>query len=200
MRKFDKLYNLQKANILAEQRYLKEKDVLNESFHNPDGTPIGVDRYHRPIVKETDDLKRGDKIVWIAPPKEVSRLVRVMTGAKGEYLGREGGEEVVSFNGYNFYTSRGTFELSEDNSYELQEGSEGFGSVRLVNKNDFEKFIKSNPALGTIYDSENDRFKIYLYADLVGYFNPKLGRIDYEKNSRFAKVSDEYIWDRNINQ
>ena len=89
MRKFDKLYNLQKANLLAEQRYLESKGFDVEP-------------------------KRGDEIVWIAPPKEVSRLVRVMTGAKGEYLGREGGEEVVSFNGYNFYTSRGTFELAND--------------------------------------------------------------------------------------
>lgn len=193
MRKFDKLYNLQKANLLSEQRYLESKGFDVEP-------------------------KRGDEIVWIAPPKQIDRLVRLMTGAKGEYLGREGGEEVVSFNGRNFYTSRGTFELTsnignnqnmnnvssminhvKDNGG-LQEGSEGFNSVRLVNKNDFEKFIKSNPALGTIYDSENDKFKIYLYADLVGYFNPKLGRIDYEENSRFAKVSDEYIWDRNINQ
>lgn len=109
MRKFDKLYNLQKANMLAEQRYLESKGLLKE-------------------------------------------------------------------------------------------GSESFGSIRLVNKNDFERFIKSNPALGTIYDDENNRFKIYLYADLVGYFNPKLGRIDYEENSRFAKISDEYIWDRNINE
>jgi hypothetical protein len=199
MRKFDKLYNLQKANILAEQRYLESKGVLNESFHNPDGTPIGVDRYHRPIVQETDELKRGDKITWIAPPKEVARLVRVMTGAKGEYLGREGGEEVVSFNGRNFYTSRGTFELSEDNSYELQEGSEKFNSVRLIYKNDIDKFIKSNPALGSIYDEDTKKFKLYLYADLVGYYDPKYGRIDYEKGSKFAKISDEYKWDRNIN-
>lgn len=196
MRKFDKLHNLKKANLLAEQRYLESKGFIEEEI----------------------EPKRGDEIVWIAPPKQIDRLVRLMTGAKGEYLGREGGEEVVSFNGRNFYTSRGTFELVSNignnqnmNNVSdminhvkanggLQEGSEGFGSVRLVNKNDFEKFIKSNPALGTIYDDENDRFKIYLYADLVGYFNPKLGRIDYEKNSRFAKVSDEYIWDRNINQ
>jgi hypothetical protein len=122
-----------------------------------------------------------------------------MTGAKGEYLGREGSEEVVSFNGYNFYTSRGTFELSEDNSYELQEGSEKFNSARLIYKNDIDKFIKSNPALGSIYDEDTKKFKLYLYSDLVGYYDPKYGRIDYEKGSKFAKISDEYKWDRNIN-
>jgi hypothetical protein len=35
---------------------------------------------------------------------------------------------------------------------ELDSGN--FNSVRIVNKNDFDKFIKSNPALGTIYDED----------------------------------------------
>jgi hypothetical protein len=196
MRKIDRKLNLQKVNILTEQRYLQSKGLLKEEM----------------------EPKKGDEIVWIAPPKEVARLVRVMPGAKGEYLGREGGEEVVSFNGYNFYTSRGTFEMTHNirnnqgmnnvsdmvnhvkSQGGLQEGSEGFDSVRIVNKNDFDKFIKSNPALGTIYDEDTNKFKIFLYADLVGYFDPKYGRIDYEKNSRFAKVSDEYTWDRNFNE
>ena len=68
----------------------------------------------------------------------------------------------------------------------------------MVGKNDFKKFIDSNPALGADYDYDIDKFKIYLYADLVGYFDPKLGRIDYEKNSRFAKVSDDFIWSRDV--
>lgn len=92
MRKFDKLHNLKKANLLAEQRYLESKGFIEEEI----------------------EPKRGDEIVWIAPPKQIDRLVRIMTGAKGEYLGREGGEEVVSFNGRNFYTSRGTFELTNN--------------------------------------------------------------------------------------
>lgn len=89
MRKIDKKNNFKKVNVLVEQRYLTDKG----------------------IIKEQLEPKRGDEIVWIAPPKEIDRLVRVMTGAKGEYLGRENGEEVVSFNGRNFYTSRGTFEV-----------------------------------------------------------------------------------------
>lgn len=176
MRKFDKLYNLQKANLLAEQRYLESKGLLKEEFKK------------RPVI------------TWIGDTKQLGQGKVVNFGDIGEYIGRQGGEVVVSFNGMNFYTSEGTFELSNSNISDLKEGSESFGSIRLVNKNDFERFIKSNPALGTIYDDENNIFKIYLYADLVGYFNPKLGRIDYEKNSRFAKVSDEYIWDRNINE
>lgn len=103
MRKIDRKLNLQKVNILTEQRYLESKG----------------------IIKEEMEPKRGDEIVWIAPPKEISRLVRVMPGAKGEYLGRENGEEVVSFNGYNFYTSRGTFEMTHNikNNQELNNAS-----------------------------------------------------------------------------
>lgn len=52
MRRFDKKKSIKKANLLAEQRYLKDK--LNESFHDVDGTPIGVDRNHMPIQKEED--------------------------------------------------------------------------------------------------------------------------------------------------
>jgi hypothetical protein len=51
MRKIDKKLNLQKVNILTEQRYLQSKSLLKESFHMPDGTPIGVDHMHRPISK-----------------------------------------------------------------------------------------------------------------------------------------------------
>jgi hypothetical protein len=81
----------------------------------------------------------------------------------------------------------------------FKENKEKFNSVRLIYKNDIDKFIKSNPALGSIYDEDTKKFKLYLYADLVGYYDPKYGRIDYEKDSRFAKISDEYKWDRNIN-
>lgn len=177
MRKIDRKLNIEKVNILTEQRYLESKGILKEEM----------------------ELKRGDEIVWVAPPKEIDRLVRVMPGAKGEYIGREStGEWVVEFGSKRFYTSQGTFELANKGGLREREGSGNFNSVRIVNKNDFDKFIKSNPALGTIYDEDTNKFKVYLYADLVGYFDPKYGRIDYEKDSRFAKISDEYTWDRNF--
>lgn len=177
MRKIDRKLNIEKVNILTEQRYLESKGILKEEM----------------------ELKRGDEIVWVAPPKQIDRLVRVMPGAKGEYIGREStGEWVVEFGSKRFYTSQGTFELANQGGLREREGSGNFNSVRIVNKNDFDKFIKSNPALGTIYDEDTNKFKVYLYADLVGYFDPKYGRIDYEKDSRFAKISDEYTWDRNF--
>ena len=93
-------------------------------------------------LKEGLEPKKGDEIVWTAPPKEVSRLVRVMPGAKGEYLGRENGKEVVSFSGYNFYTSRGTFELTNQNK--LREGYENDGLVKEDQQNAiFEKYAQA---------------------------------------------------------
>ena len=115
MRRFDKKTNLKQVNLLAEQRYLESKR----------------------LIKENDEPQRGDEIVWLAPPKEIGRLARVMTCAKGEYLGREGGEEVVSFSGYNFYTSRGTFELTRNISK----------NQNLNNTSDFVNHIKSQGGL-----------------------------------------------------
>lgn len=54
MRRFDKKKSIKKANLLSEQRYLKDK--LNESFHDVDGTPIGVDRNHMPIQSENTNV------------------------------------------------------------------------------------------------------------------------------------------------
>ena len=50
MRKTDKKLNFKKVNLLAEQRYLETKGIA-ESFHQPDGTPIGVDMSHEPITE-----------------------------------------------------------------------------------------------------------------------------------------------------
>jgi hypothetical protein len=36
----------------------------------------------------------------------------------------------------------------------LKENEKKFNSARLIYKNDIDKFIKSNPALGSIYDEE----------------------------------------------
>ena len=51
MRKIDKKKNFKKVNMLVEQRYLTEKGIIEESFHAPDGTPIGVDSMHRPVTE-----------------------------------------------------------------------------------------------------------------------------------------------------
>lgn len=54
MRRFDRKKSVKKANLLAEQRYLQSKGLINESFHDIDGTPIGVDRNHMPIKSENE--------------------------------------------------------------------------------------------------------------------------------------------------
>jgi len=55
MRRFDKNNNLKKANLLAEQRYLTDKGFINESFHESDGTPIGVDHMHMPVNENSSN-------------------------------------------------------------------------------------------------------------------------------------------------
>ena len=99
MRKTDKLNNLKKVNLLTEQRYLQTKG----------------------IIKEDVEFNRGDEIVWVAPPKEIDRLLRVMTGAKGEYIGREtSGEYVVEFGSRRFYAN--DFEFEKVNNIRNNQG------------------------------------------------------------------------------
>jgi hypothetical protein len=60
MRKYDKKLKIQKANILVEKRYLESKGLISESFHSPDGTPIGVNHKHEPINNETHLAPKGE--------------------------------------------------------------------------------------------------------------------------------------------
>jgi hypothetical protein len=55
MRKQDKQRNIEEAN----------KRLLGESFHMPDGTPIGVDHNHMPVVKEDHESTDEGKIEYI---------------------------------------------------------------------------------------------------------------------------------------
>lgn len=57
MRRFDKKLKVEKANILAEKRYIESKGLISESFHSPDGTPIGVDHKQQPIKEYSDSNK-----------------------------------------------------------------------------------------------------------------------------------------------
>jgi hypothetical protein len=60
MRRFDKKKNMQKANQLAEQRHIESNSLIRESFHDVDGTPIGVDHMHRPIKENLDGVRTKD--------------------------------------------------------------------------------------------------------------------------------------------
>jgi hypothetical protein len=41
------------------------ESFLNESFHAPDGTPIGVDQMHRPIAANEAKLVGDDWKAWL---------------------------------------------------------------------------------------------------------------------------------------
>ena len=57
MRRFDKKLKIENANILAEKRYLASKGLISESFHDVDGTPIGVDKNHEPMSEKESSEK-----------------------------------------------------------------------------------------------------------------------------------------------
>ena len=160
MRRFDKKINIVKANLLAEERYLISKGIINEnlsgeilpvgtkinfngknceiiahksninneifylirdengneeyviprdkrisnmneSFHMPDGTPIGVDHIHRPINKP---LSNGDEIIWVGDVKTFGNGKIVKPGDTGKYIGRDENGFAVEFN-KTFYAS-----------------------------------------------------------------------------------------------
>lgn len=137
-------------------------------------------------LKEGLEPKKGDEIVWTAPPKEVSRLVRVMPGAKGEYLGRENGKEVVSFSGYNFYTSRGTFELTNQNK--LREGYENEMSDRVIARKAINLYDKGKELYlqGKTQEAEKYRQQALQIADEVG-----MGEAEFSKYQNHIKEGYE---------
>lgn len=82
MRKIDKKNNFKKVNMLVEQRYLTEKGILQESFHAPDGTPIGVDHMHRPVSEEAPIDRMYDSDEWVNAQKDAGKDIESI---KGEY-------------------------------------------------------------------------------------------------------------------
>lgn len=79
MRKIDKKNNFKKVNLIAEQRYLVSKGIT-ESFHQPDGTLIGVDHNHQPI-KEYGQSNQYD----LRQDENMDALVSTILS----YLGKE---------------------------------------------------------------------------------------------------------------
>jgi hypothetical protein len=65
-------------------------------------------------------------------------------------------------------------------------------SVRIINKNDFDKFIKSNPALGTIYDEDTNSKE---YAEQILEYLAKGSIPARQTHVRLSKHLDEDIAD-----
>jgi hypothetical protein len=102
MKRIDKIKNIKKANALTEQRYLENKGLIKESFHGPDGKPIGVDKNHMPVSDSKP--KVGDVIpnvdVKLQDGSTTKRTVKVISlyPESGEALVRTdfGGDAIVS--------------------------------------------------------------------------------------------------------
>jgi hypothetical protein len=65
MRRFDKKHNIEKANLLAEERYLESKDLINEDETAPyDGNiPMRLlsNEEKEDIIKWVEDFKNKDR-------------------------------------------------------------------------------------------------------------------------------------------
>jgi hypothetical protein len=127
MRKIDKIKNIKKANALTEQRYLENKSLIKESFHGPDGKPIGVDRNHMPVTKNP---QVGDVIpnvdVKLQDGTTAKRTVKVISlyPESGEALVRTdfGGDAIVSIDNLIKQSFHGPVsELSEADRMSMSE-------------------------------------------------------------------------------
>ena len=62
MRRRDKLNNIEKANILAEQRYLQSKGLISENIKYYSST-INGEKYTSTWAGETDNIKDFEKMI-----------------------------------------------------------------------------------------------------------------------------------------
>jgi len=85
MRKIDKKNNFKKVNLLSEQRYLESKGLVKESFHNADGTPIGVDSMHRPVSEEAPIDRMYGSDEWVQAQQDAGKDISAI---KSEYTSK----------------------------------------------------------------------------------------------------------------
>ena len=74
-------------------KHIKEyREFVNESFHMPDGTPIGVDHLHRPITgtyppSSLDESKIGDIYIMAAEAPNSATFKKEFVKEYGEVKG-----------------------------------------------------------------------------------------------------------------
>ena len=166
MRRIDKKLNLQKVNMLTEQRYLQSKGLLKENGPETD--------------KEATELKKGDKIVWVGEPRVIGGDMTVKPGDKGEYIGREtSGEWVVEFGSRRFHTSDTTFEKVNKggfNEFNSNKRIDEMDYEREITKDDFRwlsKFPGWYPVKldNGVFAIKNDNYPIISYEVSIADYN-----------------------------
>jgi hypothetical protein len=72
MRRFDKKYKIEKANLLSEQRYLQSKGLVNEMVSGAQKTDSDIDDLAGEIIKNSkgDEAKENELIVKTAAGDE----------------------------------------------------------------------------------------------------------------------------------
>lgn len=69
MRKFDKIKNIKKANLLSEQRYLESKGFLKENIN------IALDNLLK--TSDFDKLSEVDKVVLLSAGNDIEKLKKI---------------------------------------------------------------------------------------------------------------------------
>lgn len=114
MRKIDKKNNFKKVNLLVEQRYLESKGIT-ESFHKPDGTPIGVDNMHRPVSEESSIDRMYNSDEWVQAQQDAGKDI---DSIKGEYASQLYGMEKPYYN--NNEALQGIIQVYESHIQQLR--------------------------------------------------------------------------------
>ena len=117
MRKSDKKKNFLKVNLLAEQRYLQSKGIVTESFHDADGTPIGVDKNHMPIKENNEmDLETN--------PALLNNIIQQMADIVAPYIGIDLADKSVANHNWEAILTAFNQRFSRNSKYKDEFGKE----------------------------------------------------------------------------
>jgi hypothetical protein len=70
------------------------ESFLNESFHKPDGTPIGVDKNHQPITEAQKSWTRDEVIALLHKYRKMAHAV----GSQNPFLSISAMENFIKSN------------------------------------------------------------------------------------------------------
>jgi hypothetical protein len=161
MRKIDKLKNIQRANILAEQRYLMSKGLLNENLSNKEQAILND------ILKEINNLQEADFNTVIKKVKDYASKGLLTAGIISALLA--------------------TPNITQAQSDEIKQAANIETVDSTQQQMDIDQFIKMLDAtpIKTTYDKLQS--KDADFADMVKkvFINYDTKEIDWDKDEKF---------------
>ncbi len=176
MRKSDKKKSILKANLIAEQRYLKSKGLINESFHDEDGTPIGVNSKHEPISEMGAD-----------EPEKIPEIPEALKQAVMDFLSQQrvGSAAQANDNKAAFYNWLETMWSPQHLHY----GANG-NEIRTNNPEFMSKYLDKHQITGKSFVREGGNEPFPVYHDTYGSAINAID--DYVKMRGFELDQEEY--------